>query len=41
MKYLVHRMEINEDNPQEKLENYLNRPEGEIMSVIPMVTPAF
>jgi len=41
MKYQVHRMEINEDNAQEKLENYLNRLEGEILSVIPIATPAF
>ena len=41
MKYHVHRLEIKEDTAQEKLENYLNRLEGEILSVIPMVTPAF
>lgn len=40
MKYHVHRLEVKEDNAQEKLEHFLNRLEGEILSVIPYTTPA-
>lgn len=39
MKYIVHRLEIKEDTAQEKLEQFLNRLEGEILSVVPFSTP--
>lgn len=41
MKYKVHRLEVNEDTAEEKLERFLNRLEGEVLSVIPYTTPKF
>ena len=41
MKYKVHRLEVKEDNAQEKLEHFLNRLEGEVLSVFPFITPSF
>ena len=41
MKYKVHRIEVNRDNMQDKLENYLNNLDGEIVSVFPNVSPTF
>lgn len=41
MKYRVHRLETKKDTAQEKLEHFLNQLEGEILSVIPYVTPTF
>ena len=34
MKYRVHRLEVEEDTVQEELERFLNRLEGEVLSVI-------
>jgi len=39
MKYRVHRIEVNSDNMQEKLEQFLNKLDGEVISVIPNVRP--
>jgi len=41
MKYKVHRIEVNKANMQEKLELFLNKLEGEVVSVIPNVTHYF
>jgi hypothetical protein len=41
MKYRVHRIEVNSDNMQEKLEQFLNKLDGEVISVIPNVRPTF
>ncbi len=41
MKYQVHRLEVNESNVEEKLERFLNRLEGEVLSVFPFTTPKF
>lgn len=41
MKYRVHRIEVKKDNLQEKLEQFLNKLDGEVMSVIPNVTQYF
>ena len=41
MKYQVHRLEVMEDTVQEKLEAFLNRLQGEVLSVIPYSTPKF
>lgn len=41
MKYRVHRLEVNSDNMQEKLEEFINKLEGEIISIIPNVTQYF
>jgi len=35
MKYRVHRLDVKSDNMQEKLEQFLNKLEGEVISVIP------
>jgi hypothetical protein len=41
MKYRVHRLEVKEDAAQEKLEHFLNQLEGEVLSIVPYVTPTF
>lgn len=41
MKYQVHRLEVSEANIEEKLERFLNRLEGEVLSVFPYTTPKF
>ena len=41
MKYRVHRIEVNRDNMQEKLEQFLNTLNGEVISVLPNVRPTF
>jgi len=41
MKYRVHRLEVKEDTAQEKLEHFLNQLEGEILAIVPYVTPIF
>jgi len=41
MKYKVHRLDVKNSNMQEKLEHFLNRLDGEIISVIPNVKPTF
>lgn len=41
MKYRVHRIDVKSDNMQEKLENFINKMDGEIISVIPDVRPTF
>jgi len=35
MKYRVHRLDVKSDNMQEKLEQFINKLEGEVISVIP------
>ena len=39
MKYKVHRLEVKQDSAQEKLEQFLNRLEGEVVSVVPYISP--
>lgn len=41
MKYRVHRLEVKKDTVQEKLEHFLNQLEGEILSIVPYVSPKF
>ncbi len=41
MKYKVHKIEVKSSNMQEKLEDYLNKIQGEVVSVIPNVRPTF
>jgi len=41
MKYKVHRIEVKSDNMQEKLEQFLNKLDGEVISVVPNVRPTF
>ena len=41
MKYRVHRLEVKEENAQEKLEQFLNQLDGEVLSVLPITSPSF
>ncbi len=41
MKYRVHRVEVNKDNMQEKLEQLLNKLDGDVVAVMPNVRPLF
>lgn len=41
MKYKVHRIDVKSENMQDKLEQYLNKLNGEIISIIPNVRPTF
>ena len=41
MKYRVHQLEVKRDNAQEKLQAFINQLEGEILAVVPYVTPTF
>jgi len=41
MKYKVHQFEIDMRSDREKLEQFLNNLEGEIVSIIPNVKPTF
>lgn len=38
MKYRVHRLEVTNETMQEKLEQFLNKLEGDVVSIIPNVT---
>lgn len=40
MKYRIHRFQINMKEDQTKLELFLNKLEGEVVSIIPNVAPA-
>ena len=41
MKYRVHHLEVNASNMQEKLEQFLNKLDGEVISIVPNVTHYF
>jgi hypothetical protein len=41
MKYVVHRIDVKSDNMQERLEIFLNKVKGEVISVTPNVKPIF
>jgi len=41
MRYRVHRFEVKKDAVQEKLELFLNQLEGEVLSIVPYVSPTF
>jgi hypothetical protein len=41
MKYKVHRIDVKSKNMQEKLEQMLNKLNGEVIAVIPNVQPTF
>ena len=41
MKYRVHRLEVRSSNMQEELEKFLNKLDGEVISVLPNVRPTF
>ena len=41
MKYRVHKLEVKKDTAQEILERFLNQLEGEVLSIVPFITPSF
>ena len=41
MNYRVHRLEVKKDTAKEILEQFINQLEGEVLSVVPYVTPTF
>jgi rhamnose utilization protein RhaD (predicted bifunctional aldolase and dehydrogenase) len=41
MKYKVHRLQVNKETAQEKLEEFLNELKGEVLAVVPYVAPTF
>jgi hypothetical protein len=41
MKYRVHQIEVKKDTAKERLESFLNLLEGEVLSIVPYVTPTF
>ncbi len=41
MKYRVHSLEVTKDNLQERLEQFLNNLDGEVVPVLPNVTQYF
>ena len=41
MKYSVHRFDINMAKDQNRLEQFLNRLEGEVVAIIPNIRPKF
>ena len=41
MNYRVHRIDVKSDNMQERLENFINRMDGDLISIIPNVRPVF
>jgi hypothetical protein len=41
MKYRVHRFNIKMEKDQEKLEQFLNNLEGEVVSIVPNTKPTF
>jgi len=41
MSYRVHQLEVKKDNAQEKLEHFLNRLDGEVLSIVSYTSPTF
>lgn len=41
MNYRVHQLDVTKDNVQDKLENFLNHLDGQVVSIIPYASPAF
>lgn len=41
MKYDIHRFDINMEKDQDKLKQFLNNLDGEVVAVIPNVKPTF
>ena len=41
MNYRVHQLEVTKDNAPERLANFLNQLDGEVVSVMPFTTPTF
>ena len=41
MKYKVHRIDVNRHDMQDRLEQFINNLDGEVISIIPDVRPTF
>ena len=41
MKYRVHRIDVKSNTMQERIENFINKLEGDVISIIPNVRPVF
>lgn len=41
MKYKVHQLQVKQDTAQKALQDFLNELDGEIISVVPYVSPTF
>ena len=41
MNYRVHQLEVKKDTVQEKLQAFLNQLEGEIVTIVPYISPTF
>ena len=41
MKYRVHHLQVKKDTAQEKLERFLNQLEGQVLAIVPYITPTF
>lgn len=41
MRYKVHRLEAEKDSAQQRLEHFLNQLEGDILAIVPYVSPTF
>jgi hypothetical protein len=41
MKYKVHRFDLKMDTDEDRLEDFLNSLEGEIVSIVPNIKPTF
>ena len=41
MKYRVHRVDVQSDNMEERLERFINTLNGEVVSIVPNVKPIF
>ncbi|MGD9092576.1 MAG: hypothetical protein PVF74_06990 [Anaerolineales bacterium] len=41
MKYKVHKFDLKMDSDKDKLEDFLNSLEGEIVSIVPNIKPTF
>jgi hypothetical protein len=41
VKYQVHRLEVKESTAQDRLEHFLNQLEGEVLAIVPFVSPKF
>ena len=41
MKVRVHQLEVKKDNVQEKLQSFLDLLDGEILAIIPYISPTF
>ena len=41
MKYRVHQLEVKKDTSREILQNFLNQLDGEILAIVPYMSPTF